>query len=322
MLHIILLILKIIGIVLGVLLGTVLLVLCMALFVPVHYQIEAKRTEGEGNPPIEAAAKITWLLHFINLKVSYPAEVYLKARVMIFPIFQLPPKPQKEKRKKAAKQKENTESESRKKTDREKTAEETKETDHGKEMSGTDKTVEREQTLTKDASWNETVCPETENESKSLWERVLQFFHKVIQFFQNIRYTIAGICAKIKEICENIEYYLNVIKSDTFQKAFLLCKNELGDVFRYIMPRRLNADITVGMEDPATTGQILSYYGILYPLIGNHVTVTGDFEKKRLEGQIFIKGKIKLFKLLKAGIRIYFNKDIKRLLKLFKKEEL
>ena len=32
-------------------------------------------------------------------------------------------------------------------------------------------------------------------------------------------------------------------------------------------PRKFQADLTVGMDDPAATGKILSYYGMLYPLI-------------------------------------------------------
>lgn len=304
MLHILLLILKIIGIILLSIIGILLLSLCLALFVPVHYQIEAQRIEGEGNPPIEATAKITWLLHFINIKIKYPAEVYLKARIMFFPVFQMPPKPKKEKAKKSEKIKK---SEQVKESEKEK----------AKNVS-----VESQQSVTSisEQSHEKQVTESTAKES--VWEKIRKFFEKICQFFRNIRYTIEEIYDKIRKICENIEYYLGVLQSDTFKQAFSLCKEELGTVFRYIKPRKLNAEFTIGMQDPATTGQILSYYGILYPLIGNHVTVIGDFENKRIEGTVFVKGKIKLFTMLKAGIRIYFNKDIRKLLKLFKKEEL
>ncbi|MCM1439650.1 MAG: DUF2953 domain-containing protein [Roseburia sp.] len=144
---------------------------------------------------------------------------------------------------------------------------------------------------------------------------------KIKDIFKNIIYTIKKICVKIKEMLENAEYYLDVIKGDEFKRAFSLCKGELGAIFSYIKPRKLQADLIIGLDDPAATGQVLSYYGILYSLIGNNVNITGDFERKRIEGSVFIKGKIKLFTFLKAVIRIYFNKDIRKLLKLFKKEE-
>lgn len=302
MLHILLLILKIIGITIGILLGILVLGLCLALFVPVHYQITASRTEGEGNPPIEATAKITWLLHFINVKIKYPAEVYLKARIMFIPIFQLPPKLKKEKR-----SKDKPDKLKKQKPEKNNTKKDNAEIKNSEVIKATEPTKE------------ERV---SDKEKESLWTKICNFFAKICQFFQNIRYTIIGIYDKIKKIRENIEYYLGILQSDTFKQAFALCKEELAAVFRYIKPRKFNAELTIGMEDPATTGKLLSYYGILYPYIGNHVTVIGDFENKRFEGNVFIKGKIKLFTILRAGIRIYFSKDIRKLLKLFNKEEL
>ena len=87
MLHIVLLILKIIGMILGTLLAVLLVGLCVALFVPVRYRIEARRSEAEGAPPIEAEGSVTWLLHFVNIRFQYPADVYLRARLFLFTVF-------------------------------------------------------------------------------------------------------------------------------------------------------------------------------------------------------------------------------------------
>ena len=69
MLQLILLILKIIGIVLLCLLGLFLLVLCLVLFVPVRYRIQAEWTTEPENRVVQA--KITWLLHSISATFSY-----------------------------------------------------------------------------------------------------------------------------------------------------------------------------------------------------------------------------------------------------------
>ena len=66
-LHILLLILKIIGIILLVLLGLLLLILCTILFVPLRYRIAAVRNPDE----FTADAAVTWLLRLIRLSVSY-----------------------------------------------------------------------------------------------------------------------------------------------------------------------------------------------------------------------------------------------------------
>ncbi|MDE6747649.1 MAG: hypothetical protein K2K21_01100 [Lachnospiraceae bacterium] len=319
MLHILLLILKIIGIIIAVLIGCILLSLCLALFVPVHYRVELKRTEDDGCPPIEVNAKITWLMHFINIRILYPSDIYLKVRVLFFTLFRLPKKSKKEKKKKSiqsADHKKKSENDNDK--DKEKDGN-SKETENIKTEQQTEKKEEKlrdksGETKSADISGEETQYTK---EKESLKSRI----NKILSLFKNIWYTIKGICDKIKEILENIEYYLDIIKSDTFKQAFTLCKGELGTIFNYVKPRKFMADLIIGMDDPAATGQILSYYGILYPLIGNNVTVTGDFDRKRIEGSVFFKGRIKLFTFLKAVIRIYFSKDIKKLLKLFKKED-
>lgn len=316
MLHIVLLILKIIGIVLGVLVGVLLLAIGLVLFVPVRYRIEATRTEGEGNPPVEAKARITWLLHFINVRVFYPAEVYLKARVLFFTVYRFPPKEKKAKKEKVAagtkqKNKSNVEKEKKFAEDSHTTTYENK-ADEKKSQSS--ENVENKNHTEAD---REEEQVRDEPPKLSIKEKII----KIKEIFQNIWYTLKRICDRIKSVFENFEYYLDVLKSDTFKQAYSLCKDEISSVLSYIKPRKLEADLIIGMDDPAATGQILSYYGILYPIVGHHVTVVGDFDKKRLEGSLLVVGKIKIFTLIKAAIRIYFNKDIRALLKLFNKED-
>lgn len=323
MLHILLLILKIIGIVLGTLLAVLLIGLCIALFVPVRYQIEASRTEAEGAPPIEASAKITWLLHLVNIRIQYPADVYLRARVFLFTVFRLPQKPKKTDGKKKRRKKERSA--------------ESKEPAGNAEAISDAKAAVPEAAVQAPVSELELISeqkaapepesipdsgPEPGKQKKNCLEKLKEKIMQIRRIFQKIWYTLTGICDKIKTIWENIEYYLGILQSDTFKQAFSLCKDELSSVFSYIRPRKFQADVTIGMDDPAATGKILSYYGMLYPFIGSSVNVVSDFERKRLEGTVFIKGKIRLFTFVKAALRIYFNKDIRKLLKLFKKEDL
>lgn len=308
MLHILLLILKIIGITLGILIGIIILAVCLALFVPLHYRIEIERNEGEGNPPIEATAKVTWLLHFVNMRLWFSSELKLRLRVLFFTIFRLPAK---EKKKGSGKK-------SKKKNDK-KISEKNSDQQYKNKAEG--KIENNPQNILRaDIADDNTDNPDEENSEQklSLKEKLI----KICEFFQNIWYTIKELCDRIKWILENIEYYLDIIKGDIFKSSFALCKDELCSIFSYIRPRTFKLDLVIGTGDPASTGQALAYYySILYPYLGPQANVQGDFEQKRIEGTALIKGKIKLFTFIKAAIRIYFNKDIRKLLKLFKKED-
>ena len=67
--HIVLLILKILGILLLVLLGLLLLVLLAVLFVPVRYQLQGMWKEDKWT-----SVKVSWLLSVISFKGAYEME--------------------------------------------------------------------------------------------------------------------------------------------------------------------------------------------------------------------------------------------------------
>lgn len=357
MLHIILLILKIIGIVLLCILGFLLLVSLCALFVPVRYRIEVRREEGEGKPPFTAFVKITWLLHLVNILVRYPAEVIVRVRIFLITIFRIPEKDKGTKRVKA-------ECERRSKTGRkEKDQQEEQEeqtpqnqseiqveqkiedirANRENEAVGESGSIEERQETAGNAqnvSSTEQGTEDEDNASESgkhspagiirkLIEKIKDFIDKIKhavdkikELFENIQYTIRNFCDKIKSTLDNIQYYREVMESDSFKQSMELCKGELSYVFRKLKPDKFEADLNVGMEDPATMGQILAVYGMLYPLIGQNVRLVADFESEstHIEGTLDIRGRIRAFTFLRVLIRVYMNKDIRKLIKLLKKE--
>lgn len=331
MLHILLLILKIIGIVLLCILGFILLTLICVLFVPVRYRIEVTREEGEEKPPVVVRAKVTWLLHLLNILILYPAETMIRVRVAVFTLFKISHENKETHGKKEKKKKKTKDAD----IDLEKKDEETKKEEQEKIVTKQEK-KQPEETKTADKEGIPKVTikamePEEEDsvtrEDPSFMDKlralpviIKKIIRKMKDLFENIQYTIRRFCDKIKSISDNIQYYKEVVESDTFQNSYELCKGELITIVKSLKPQRFEADLVVGMDDPATTGEILGICGILYPLFGGHVNVVGDFERKRIEGRVFIKGRIRVFTFLRTAVRVYFNKDIKKLRRLLKKE--
>lgn len=345
MLHTILLILKIIGIVLLCVVGILLLMTACVLFVPVRYRIRLTREEGEDKPPAVVYVKVTWLLHLVNVLVRYPAEQFVRARIFIFTVFRIP-----KREKKAGKAKESEKRRDKKQSDKKANgkASGAVETDvsadadavtdtRGPANSVEDKGSEasvmaKEDTLPEESGEDfvqSTAEQEESNDKESFFTKIRQIFAKIRQiiekikeFFENIQYTIQKFCDKIKTVSDNIQYYREVLDSAPFRQSVELCIGELGWVLKKLKPDKFEADFIVGMEDPAATGEILAICGMLYPLIGQHVRVVGDFEcdKTRIEGQLYIRGRIRAITFLRTAVRIYINKDIKKLIKMLKKE--
>ena len=291
-LTVLLLILKILGIVLLVLLGILLALLLIVLFVPVRYQGSGYREEGDP-VPMHVQLKVTWLLHLVRVSFIYPEEAFLKVKVLFFQIL-----PAKEKKKKASNKKE---ADGKKpKTDKKEVGSDVSDTTSDQKISDE----------------GNTAVEDGGDDRRTL----LDFVRKLFSAIRNIKYTIRKIYDKINHIIHNIRYYIKILQTESFKRAFVLCREQLLRLMKIVLPRKVSGTFTIGMEDPAATGQILSIYGILYPLIGDSITVIPDFEKPVMEGSFRFKGKITAFTLIRIAAKIYFDKDLKRVICLFKKE--
>ena len=264
-------ILKIAGLILLFLILFLLLVLFLILFVPIRYRIRAQRDARTAQEiPVDAKIKVTWLLHAVSAAFHYPAEAYLRVKVLGITIFRSDQK--KEEKKK-----------------------ETKKKTPEKEAAASVQKPEEKRTIA-------------------------GFFGSLFRILRNIKYTILKIYDKIKHIVRNIRYYLAVIKSETFQRAYKVCSTQIVRLLKGILPKKLEGTLRIGTGDPASTGQVMAVYGILYPLLGDNIAITPDFEEQVIEGRLNIKGKITVFCILKTAWIIYFNKDLRRVMKLFKRE--
>ena len=291
-LTVLLLILKILGIVLLVLLGILLALLLIVLFVPVRYQGSGYREEGDP-VPVHVQLKVTWLLHLVRVSFIYPEEAFLKVKVLFFQIL-----PAKEKKKKASNKKE---ADGKKpKTDKKEVGSDVRDTASDQKISDEGNAADED----------------GGDDRRTLSDFVRKLFSSV----RNIKYTIRKIYDKINHIIHNIRYYIRILQTESFKRAFVLCREQLLRLMKIVLPRKVSGTFTIGMEDPAATGQILSIYGILYPLIGDSITVIPDFEKPVMEGSFRFKGKITAFTLIRIAAKIYFDKDLKRVICLFKKE--
>ena len=304
-------ILKIIGIILLCILSFILVLLLLILFVPVRYRLKAVRKEQD-DAMVHADAKVTWLLHLLSASFRYPEAAYLKVRVFGIPVYSTEKKEQ-----------DKTEQD---KNEQDKSEQSGQELDRVKadEAKQKDKTEEKteEKAVEKQEEKQEELEKLLEEKLKEEEEEptLIRFIKKLLEKLIKIKYTILKICDKIKHIIKNVRYYVAIMKSNCFQRAFSLCKEEVFSLIKSIMPRKLKGNFLIGTGDPASTAQILAVHGMLYPFIGNHITIAPDFENTVIEGDLFIKGRITVFKILKTAVKVYFNKDVRKVLRLLKRE--
>ena len=107
------------------------------------------------------------------------------------------------------------------------------------------------------------------------------------------------------------ETILTFIRDEENKKAFRLAKRQIFALIRHVLPQKLEGKIHFGFGDPYTTGQVLTWISPFYGLYGRHVQVCPDFIEPCLDGELKLKGRIRLGTLIFLAFRMFQNKQIR-----------
>lgn len=299
MLDIILRILGILGIVILILLGVLVLLLAILLFYPITYKVTAQKSAEE----LTARVKVNWLFGLLRARFSYPEPGNFVVKLLWINLYDSADSAVSEKE-----MRKNAEGVT---ADSEHHAEETVETI--KNEATEDKITETTKSAAATDYTTDSVADTTEDSSS---KGILSF---LTAKYEKIKYTILKIYDKIKHIWENFSYYRDLFREELTQE---LCKHgfyRLKKIFQNIRPRRLNADIVFGTGSPDTTGYAMAVYGMLSPMLGQHVNVTPDFTQGILLGEFYAAGHITLFQVVFHSLMVVFDKRLKLLMSRIKK---
>lgn len=301
MLHILLLILKIIGWILLAILGILVLLVLIVLFVPLRYQ-----ADGECGGTIDSLygnIKVSWLAHLISCRVTFEKGM-LKWKIRL--VFK------------------NFSSETAGKT---KKPEEEADTAMSEAAVQPKEVIEPEEMVQQKLQLDECTAKEeletafekavehqeiSEEENQKKTDSKPQAWYKKIKgIFRKIKYTWETFCAKIKLLLEKKETLITFVEDEIHVNAFLKLKKELFRLCRFLMPRKLILNIHFGFEDPYHTGQALAGLSVLYPFMGEYISVIPDFEQRILEGSVKAKGRVHFLYFIIIAWNLFWDKNVR-----------
>ena len=346
---ILLMVLKILGIIVLSVISLVLLLIGLVLFVPIRYELSVQKL-SEDFKEAKGFFKFSWLLHLINGGISYPNQLYLRVRIFWFTIFRSDQSNQsieQQTDKKNNQNKTNQKKSIQKQTvfDTEKGVDNAKISDV--QMSSAEKTLINESISSDEGCSDSKINPSEENyrfeedeflngEEESFSEKkdsdtgkkfgIKEFIIIIKNILNHILSTLKKIPDWIRNKAETLEllkkkiaYYNKILESQTFEMAFQKAKNSVYKLIKHVMPRRIKGSVLMGFEDPALTADIYSYYCMLYFFHKKKIVLTPDFNNRFvLTGSINIKGHITVVTLLIIAIKVYFDKNIRKVIKAFK----
>ena len=323
MLHILLLILKIIGILLLVIIALLLLLFLTVSFSPLKYRGEAS---CRGNPDTLCAyVKFHWLFRLISGEVTYrngeadwrdPGRLEADRR-----------------RGRGSSGEKRGGADGRKKRCGIGTAGERRSAEYG----GTGKERNTEEEKLQSALDANEICKDpadqnpkpdekkrgSEQETKKARVRTVpekhrknpqrkqSFSERVEKYIKRIKYTFQSFCDKIRALKKKKDRIKAFVENETHRKAFVRATGELKRFFRFIRPKKMNFHIEFGCKNPEYTGYILAGISMIYPLIGEYTELQPDFERRVLKGKASIEGRFRIIYVLIIAWNLICDKNVR-----------
>lgn len=308
-------VLKIIGLILLAVLGLIVLLILLVLLVPVRYQAEGAFLEK--HPKGRAGG--SWLLHALSVQAVYEDQFDLVIRVLGIRIGG---------RKKAAPE-DSVEKESQAEGKVQKKDENKKEEPVVSEPVVPEPAISEpvipEPAISEpaaeapEARKKEDHRPKNDVPKSAEPEEKKGIFQRIRGKWESLHDKITGklqeLRQKFLDLKEKKEKLQNFLQDENNKKTLALAKRQLFRLVRHILPRRMTGWFRFGFDDPYTTGRVLTILSPFYGLYADKVKLIPVFEESVLEGELQLKGRIRIGTVLVTAGRMLLDKNFRKILK-------
>ena len=312
---ILLTVLKVIGIILLVILGLVLLILCILLFCPIRYGIEGNLYDTG-----------TWAkayARFLIIKAlgGYDKDDGLDYKIKILG-FQIYPKKDKDESKDEEEDllefpEFDDEFDD---SDLVSHAESTSETVSETETTGTELSTEVDSSVSEATAKPEPSVTSSDTSESTVQEEPKETLDdKLYKLSENLEKKLDENQRKVNDAKKKVDHIMQFLDRDYVQRTISRILKILKILLKTIKPKKSKGYIHFGMSSPADTGDMLGKISAFYPLYGKWLNINPDFDYKVIEGDLNIKGRIRLYHIAFPVVWMLIGRDFRRTYKLAKK---
>ena len=332
MIHILLVILKIIGIALLVILGLLLGILLAVLFIPVRY-----KAEGSYHGQLLLSVCATWFFHILAFRAVYEGEgLVCSFKVLGFRLWHKrekdPARDLEDGLETILGDEEQSLYEELQQDEEHyrKAQEEHRKTDTDGRAGGGqpgEELAHGEPAGEQDANRKETGAEEDKTgpdkrgsgiigKIKDLAGRISQSIRHILE---KLKFSFEKICDKLKGIREFVLEKKMWLEDEKNQASLRLLYRQTKRLLIHLWPRKGRCTVTFGFDDPYTTGQVLQAASLIYPFYHRQLFLYPVFDEKILDAEGSLKGRIRLSVILWLVLQVLFDGHTRRMLKGFLK---
>ena len=295
--HVILLILKIIGIALLVILGILVTLTVLVLFSPVRYRLLAVFPEKK------ITARFRWLAGIVSLSIWYPdSGRSYSFRIFGIPFNRLAGRFLKDTGGDAATESSDVEecSDSKESCDAKESRNADKQNKMDKQGNPEGREVPGESTGQEEYD-NKNILKSDGPKEKSGGKGT-----------EKIEGKASDIHHKIKRVKAGVKKAFQALRDPDNTAAAKVVKDRIILLLKYLKPKKIYANMVIGTGDPCNTGLLFGGISILMGMWPGDYTFVPDFDNKVIEGKAYCKGRIRVSVLLYHVIKLLLDDKVKK----------
>lgn len=146
---------------------------------------------------------------------------------------------------------------------------------------------------------------------KKIWSLFSYFFYFPWKIKEKIFLGIekaAGVWHKVKPLFKKLDLWKKFLKQKSTKEAIRHLISHLKFLWKGVKPKKFFGEFHFGFEEPDKTGKVLGILGCAYGAIRNYIKVIPYFDEKILKGSFYGKGRIRVFHLIRTGVKVYKDK--------------
>lgn len=317
--HIVILVLKIIGIVLLCILGLVLLILAALLFVPFRYEADISGDLQE--KVLNGKAYVRWLLRIVSFKTDIlsPKDIRYTLRIFGIPFKrgsfgggeeESNASETSEEAKEDAKDTAKPETEAKPEAAAESASQETSEETV---------TFSEEQGEASEETGTETSEEQDAEESESEEEKKPGIRKRIKDKIDQLKARASSLLDSVKALFELLKrkkgLLAKYIRKKSTKRALKTAWVNVKWLLLHIAPKKYSGELSFGLKDPSLTGGICALISPVYVQIADKLQLYPDFEGElKVGGHGYMKGRIRLWGILIRALRVYRDKNIRKVI--------
>lgn len=138
---------------------------------------------------------------------------------------------------------------------------------------------------------------------------------KIKEIIEKVKCTFRSICDTIRKIKSEYDFYKSLWDRPEGKAAVENVFGQLWYLLKKIKPSKVEGDVVFGTGDPAATGQAIGAIAVLYGFLPEKLHITPDFEEQKYEGNIRVKGKLRLIHVVVIAVRLIADRNFRYVVK-------